>query len=384
MTSVNRTYLYYVPFVLAFFSTFISLTAYSSFISSNILLLIKLISITVLGFKILIDFEYELIKIYLVIIVTLILIFNTLITHSVDLLLLWTLMLGSKNIDAKKFTQLSFILITSSLIFTIISSAINIIPNYVYTRTGLDGKVTTRYSLGTSYPTIFGSILFFISLQYMNLYQKHSNYIRTLLVIIAAIIVSKVSDNRLVVVLLVIAAVISLIRLENLMKYMKKILWLIPYLLILFPMIFIYISYNYDWSSKNYILLNTFFNNRVTLSWQAFQDYPITLFGQFIKMNGFGNNNILSFGEQYFYIDSLPVLLLMRYGILIFILYLVYIFYFSKKLISSRDYMLLLIFILIVMYDIVDNKSISICLNPFPILLFNKYFIRNLPRSPKL
>ena len=98
--------------------------------------------------------------------------------------------------------------------------------------------------------------------------------------------------------------------------------------------------------------------------------YPIKLFGQPIIMNGYGANRILSYGEKYFYLDSLPVYLILGSGIVVFCLYVLSLFILVNWSIKINNAMLFICLLSIILYDLIDDKSLYFILNPAYSLLY--------------
>lgn len=369
-----REKLFYFSYIVTFFATFIPLTAFSVNISWKIFFIFKILACVILFFKIILDFDEPIKNIIYIIIITLILIISSFLLRNLNILIIWLFMLATKRININQFIKFNFFIVLFSLILVILFSKIGIIENYIYIR-NVDGINIVRQSLGTIYPTVLGSIIFFLLLQYIYIKDKWKQSY-ALLFILIAIIIDKLTDNRLIVYLCIVMAIISIFRLDKFVVKWVKISNVIRVISISIPVIFVIICYNYKWDVYFYQLVNKVLSGRLYLSWLGFQNYEVSFFGQQVQMNGWGGNHQLAYGEAYFYLDSLPIYLLINFGILIFTVYIFFNFIFIKKILKSGSSVLMIILLLIILYDIVDNKSILLCLNPFPLILFNQYVYR--------
>src|SRR5699024_9685889 len=188
----------------------------------------------------------------------------------------------------------------------IILCLFGIIPNLQYTR--FVGDTHIRYSLGTIYPTVFGSFIFFLLLQYT--YLKESlNYKNYLFILLVTLLTNFLTDNRLVTVLLLLLIlfrilisnkrIIDFLRVEKYKKFFLLFSF-IPLILIL------YLSITYDDTSQVYLTLNKLLSGRLRISYSGFKEYGISLLGKRLPIIGYGGN-VAEPISDYFYLDSLPV-----------------------------------------------------------------------------
>lgn len=375
MTSINKKIFFNFSYFLIALSTFLQLTVLANDIPDKVFLLMKLVAILSLIVKIFLDFDETIILSGSIIAVSIVLLINLYYVKNYSFILVWLLMLGSKNVDMKKLIKYNLIATSIVLIVVMILSKINVISNFIYFR-DVNGTQVTRESLGTIYPTVLGSIIFFLLLQYV--YCRKGWYrVDSVIFLLCGIFVDKLTDNRLVTILCTLMGIIAFFRLDRLFLKHYRLTKIVSYISIFLPVGFTMACYYYKWDSTIYSIANQILSGRIYLSWLGFQKYSLKIFAQIIQMNGSGNNREFAYGESYFYLDSLPIYLIINFGIIIFLLYFVYNYGFLKFCQKNNDISLFLILILIIIYDIVDDKSIYVGLNPFVLLLFNKYIYRN-------
>lgn len=361
-----------IIFVVAFIVNFIPLTMLSYKMPSMIFILGKALVLMLSLLKIVIydRFQYKEVIIYML--VSLTLLFNWYFTQYQDFIVLFFLSLSARGIDREYIVKLSLISLLIGTIFVILLSKVGVIENLIFLRYSYTG-VITRQSFGTIYPTVLGSIIFFITLQYLYL-RKKNNIFDIVIFGCTAFFIEYYTNNRLVVVLLLCVIIYCIINFFIDIDAMKvysliKYFWLV--VVVILPILFIYISQNYDNSTYWMFELNKLLSQRIRLSWEGFMNYPITIFGQHVNQNGWGGGKELGYGVEYFYLDSLPITLLLSKGVIIFIVYLFYNFCFIKKALDKKDTKLAIILTFIVIYDLVDDKSIRSSLNPFFIFSLN-------------
>src|SRR5699024_9235061 len=105
----------------------------------------------------------------------------------------------------------------------------------------------------------------------------------------------------------------------------------IPLILIL------YLSITYDDTSQVYLTLNKLLSGRLRISYSGFKEYGISLLGKRLPIIGYGGN-VAEPISDYFYLDSLPVDILLRNGAIAFITYLLYNFLVLKSCLKNNDF----------------------------------------------
>lgn len=359
--------LFYICFTFLFINEFCKLTVYSMIIPDKLMMIMKVTTYILILIKTFFFDRYsprEILIYSLTGVVVLIAVYFSNITILIDTFFFMILL---KNLKMEKVIKFNFILLLVALVFTIFLSLLNIIPNYEYYRYLTNGKRVTRNSFGTIYPTVLGSMIYFLYLQYV-LFLGKNRILLGLIGILLSIFVTYYTDNRLIFILLFAIGALILIKIIDssiIKKYIKMFMILLSFL----PIIVVYYSYNYI-HFPFLRTINNIVSNRLMISWQGFQMYPIKLFGQPIIMNGYGANRILSYGEKYFYLDILPVYLILGSGIVVFCLYVLSLFILVNWSIKINNAMLFICLLSIILYDLIDDKSLYFILNPAYSLLY--------------
>lgn len=232
------------------------------------------------------------------------------------------LIAGANDIDYRKILKVYFIVEIPMIICTMIVGYTGVITNLVYHRGD-----QVRMSFGFIYPTDFAAGIVFMITVWIVLRQARCTWIEIGMMIISVVLFEKYCDVRnseIVMMILIICVVYLKIRNKLGAKKGKgyipslllKILCLVaPYGLAGF-MILVSRFYRPDieWMAK----LNTLFSTRLSLGKEVFDRYDVQIWGQDIPMRGNGGSTEVV--ADYFFIDSSYVNILMRLGLVVFIL----------------------------------------------------------------
>lgn len=374
--SLLKERLYCISYLFAFLYSFLPMTmVYDVLIPSGIgKFLLVAASLTMLSKVIMFD-SFELKEFIFYVIIFIPIAINALIIDRYDILLLAILFVGSRNMDSKLILKLSLSILSVCLVVVILLSLINIIPNIKSQRLN---QPNLRYSLGTIFPTVFGSFVLFFSLQYF--YWREKVKVHDIVFItILAIVTHYLTDNRLVTLLMILLILIETALMkdsvnEKITDYLDneltKKVWRIIYFLPMLTMILLATTYR---GSGFHILMDRILSGRVSLSYRGFSEFGMKLLGQDLPLNGLGGLDFAQI-EAYFYLDSLPIALLIRNGIIIFLLYIVYNYKSIAVLFKEKNYRLLFLLTIIIFYDSIDDKSLKIAFNPFPLVMATYFY----------
>ena len=122
----------------------------------------------------------------------------------------------------------------------------------------------------------------------------------------------------------------------------------------------------YDNSSVFQYRLNQLFNMRLLLSFRAFQDYDITLFGQLLE---FVSSDQMSDTVRYFAIDNMFVYILFQWGLLLTSFYLFIHLVMGLHLWKRDNVLLMSILTITVLFSFIENQMIDVGVNIFLIYL---------------
>ena len=307
----------------------------------------------------------------LVVLVTLNSDYNALITT-------WIFIVASKNIDFDKFIELTYYTQLIMFIVVIYMFLNNYIQDFCIYRDNL-----LRHSLGFSHPNQLGIRVFLLMVSRCYCRRNKLNAIDIAIVIAAAFSVNKIANSKTSYYALLILAIISviyvaLIHMGSDMAAFSNILILIA---ITANVGSIVLSTN---NIKKIPMLRSFdmlMSKRFSQCYRTMNYYGISLFGQEVKLLV----KRPALGTFYhFWLDNAYMAILLRYGVLMFLvfsyLYLVAMVYLKR----SEQYYLLGIMSLYSIYGIMENNYFSISQNLFLIVLSFPIYIHITSKAPTI
>ena len=293
------------------------------------------------------------------------------------------LIAGANDIDYRKILKVYLIVEIPMTICAMIAGYTGVITNLVYHR----GE-QVRMSFGFVYPTDFAAGIIFMVTAWVVLRQVRCTWIEIGLMIISVILFEKYCDVRnseIVMMILIICVVYLKIRNKLAAKKGKeytpslllKILCLVaPYGLAGF-MILVSRFYRPDieWMAK----LNTLFSTRLSLGKEVFDRYDIQIWGQDIPMRGNGGSTEVV--ADYFFIDSSYVNILMRLGLVVFILVMLIISIIMIKNLN-HPYMLMAMAIVCI-HSVMEHHMFEVYYDVFLMLPLAKFDVKDIGKRQR-
>lgn len=293
------------------------------------------------------------------------------------------LIAGANDIDYRKILKVYLIVEIPMTICTMIAGYTGVITNLVYHR----GE-QVRMSFGFIYPTDFAAGIVFLVTAWVVLRQTRCTWVEIGLMIISVVLFEKYCDVRnseIVMMILIICVVYLKIRNKLAAKKGKeytpslllKILCLVaPYGLAGF-MILVSRFYRPDieWMAK----LNTLFSTRLSLGKEVFDRYDIQIWGQDIPMRGYGGSTEVV--ADYFFIDSSYVNILMRLGLVAFILVMLIISIIMIKNLN-HPYMLMAMAIVCI-HSVMEHHMFEVYYDVFLMLPLAKFDVKDIGKRQR-
>ena len=278
---------------------------------------------------------------------------------------------AARDIDFLKIAKITkkFLIIGTSIV--VISAIIGIIPNYAFYRD--DGGI--RQALGFTYvaqlPNIVLGIIF-LDLFIREKEKKDYNALRIIFYILISVIVYKITDVRNILYISIIFFCLYIIKEKGKKFYERKIVQAImicSYLICFSLSLVMSEIYNPEivWHNK----LNELISNRLSITRRTLDEYEINLFGNNIPM--YGVSSVLNGGhswEEYSYIDNAYMQILLKYGIVIFILISFSYTISIKKFFYEKNYTMCIWFFTMAISSIIADSMINIMYNCAILSLF--------------
>jgi len=277
------------------------------------------------------------------------------------------LIVGAKGIDFDKILKLYLGISVSCMIVTFTASQYGWIENLQYFNPRGD-EIYVRYCYGSAYPTDYAAHWFFIVLAAAVLW---ANYLKVKgivwLSLLTAFCVYFTSNAQTTMLCLIGFAALCVAE-RVLHKYMTQIEKLLRFVPVVCAGVFITLAYTFDpgksWMSK----LDTLLSFRLKLSKEGVDTFPIKLFGQNMIEVGLGSST--AGRDYYFFLDDSYIRILLKYGLVLFVVTLVLFMLLSKRASEEKRYILVMALVAIAVHSFMENRLIDIAFNPMMFAMF--------------
>jgi len=290
----------------------------------------------------------------------------------VDLLLI----LGAKNVPFRKLVQLYCGIVGTLLVITIVSSQVGLVENLVYG--SIYGR---RISFGINYPTDFTAYIFYLVMGYCYLRKGKLTYLELTGILglsVFSLVFCHARTNAIC--LLLTFAVFLYLKIRNRVsdnngshyimnpKFSRVLAFSMP----ICALCFISLTFLYHAQTSNiaFTTINSLVSNRLHLGSIGLERYGIHLFGSAFQMVGWGGSTTPR--AEYFFLDSSYVLLLIRYGLMVFLAVMTIFVLSSLRAEKQKDFALLWILTLISIQCMFEHHLLEIAYNPFLFLIFSE------------
>ena len=278
---------------------------------------------------------------------------------------------AARDIEFLKIAKWTKVFLLSATSIVIISAVIGIIPNYIFYRD--DGGI--RQALGFTYVGQLNNI--FLEIIFLDLFirekeNKQFNMLRILIYFFITYIIYKITDVRNIYYISLLFMILYIIKEKKKSFFERKIVQKVmigSYLICFAISIIMSELYNPEitWQSK----LNELISNRLSITHRTLQEYDITLFGNYIPM--YGVSSILNGGHswsEYSYIDNGYMQILLKYGLIIFVLISLSYTLFIKKSFKEDNIIMCIWFFVMALSSIITDSMLNIMYNCAILSLF--------------
>lgn len=384
--SINGRQVYFTAFLFYFLPMFLIETTFSPV--NRWLRLFAYISLPLLFFKIYVLDQWkkkELFAISLLLVIELIV---WRMTHYPDLLLIGPFIIGAKGVNFRDIISWYFYL-TLILVMTMMTlSLARIIPNLVY----YSASRPTRYALGMLYPSVIAAHYFYLALAYCYLRFGKLNVIDYLLIISGDVVCMLLTNTKLdFLATLLIIPVMIIAQQAYLGKKWSSIIAAFWWMAIpISASIMIFLSYFYNPSNHLLRKINSLFSGRLELGRLAFKKYDVNLLGRTIVEHSFAgikgqklNNAGEGLPQNYFYIDSSYMRMLLLWGFLAFIIVIVCLTFIALRSTVRKTFILSAVILVASLNFMFEPHIIQIIYNPFLLALLSNSQFNSLEKENK-
>lgn len=291
------------------------------------------------------------------------------------------LIIEARRVPYKKILMTCFAIGVFIMAVTILGALTGCIEDLIYA----DGK-RLKHAMGIVYTTDFGAHIFFLLSVYLVIREKTPGIILNIIFVVVSYLLYRISGTRCssgCILLLVIGGIYvkytnrvltDPLRESKWNKMKLRIIQLFDSCIALmapfcaFVMFFLTINH----SQEDFILgrLNNLFSGRLRFGKEAIETYGINLWGTAFNMIGAGGGDIVNPG--YNFIDSSYIMILVRYGFVLFVITLIGFVWLSFRAIKYGKRMLLLTLSIIMVQCTLEHHLLEIAYNSFFLLFFSE------------
>lgn len=261
-------------------------------------------------------------------------------------------------LETIEYSNVFFVIFISRLIMLVIVvmlSVLGILDTYQRTITKAGTVITSGYGLGFTHPNRLAYVFLFLSLIFICYKNQRLKKINVLCMLCLNLIGYKITKSRtLLVSILGVTFIICMYQSKYFKQITKKILKIMAIIImplcaaisIIIPRLMLIAT------GKVQIILyaiNGLFSSRFTHVYRAFLNYPITLFG---GVNDFSELETL---YNYSTVDNGYIRLLYGFGIIGFVLFILFSTICIKSIVAQEEYIYLIAYIAIAVWGINEN-----------------------------
>ena len=293
------------------------------------------------------------------------------------LFLLYTavIIVGMEDIDYHQILKLYLLTVGLGFAITVLAGLTGTITNYIYIR----AERGIRSSLGICYPTDLASTYFYILLFLWVAWKELPDWVMCILSVSSLYLSARIaySSTGVICSLLFFAALLYHMLEQRInVKIPRKFVFLVVdnLLTAAFPIFgggFFALMIIYAKGMKIGYKLDGFLSQRLRLSVEAFRNYGVKLFGTPFEQVGAGFSSIVP--GDYNFVDSSYPLILIRYGIVLFLVSCVLWCLMTKKAIQMGDQRLALVMALIAFHSVSEHHFIEMQDNVLLAMPFASY-----------
>lgn len=280
------------------------------------------------------------------------------------------LIVGAYKINYKKILKVYLGVSVPIIIWTMIAARLELVTNLIYNQ---EGRV--RESFGFVYPTDFAAHVFFVVVAWVLLRQVKCSLFELggMIILVVFLAANCDSRNSELGILLIVGGVIYLkvmdyIAVKKNKKYYpsKLIKWVCLGSPIIFAPVMILLCRFYNPNNQIMSFLNKVTTERLKLGKRTFDNYDIQILGQYVDM--VGNGGSTEKPAYYTFIDCSYINILMRYGLLIFIVVLIILEIIMLK--NRSNLYILGLIVVICLHSVMEHHLFEFYYNVFIILPF--------------
>lgn len=297
-------------------------------------------------------------------IITVLLILVTMQSEDNLLLKVFIIAIAYGDIELKKFIKLDVIIRILFMFTVILLYNIGLTENYFMFRE--DG--TIRSSMGFAHPNNFGQYLLVVCADLVLLRFEKIKFIDYIYLFCSIFLINHFSNSRTSQVCLVvlIIAIILLKKRIDIMNF-KLVRVIIINSFLIFTIISIFLANSYKANESWAIKLDGLVSNRISYASRFLEYYDIKLFGNEIEMKY--TQEARANGEQPWVLDNSYLVILLRYGIIAYIIIYLIMLTITRELYKKKEYVIIMLWFIFGINAIFENTIFKIQFNTLLVVL---------------
>lgn len=278
-----------------------------------------------------------------------------------------------KKLDFDKLIKIAFKIFSVAFFITVGLTLLKILPNWEFNRGTL-----TRYSLGFDYAATGVSVYLVTIMMYFYIRKNNATYMELLVLELINIFVYRYTDGRLGFVLITLILLVQLLsKFEFIIntfnsKFIQKLLKIICHtlpiiLFILYHLLIIMYANNSPIANK----ANKLLSNRIKLTYQAYRNYDVKLFGDNIKWYSWAGYGYSETDEDFTYnlVDTAYSRMIFDYGLIFSALLILGYREILIKNYNEKNYWLLFVIIFVLIWAFLEPIILNLGRNAFALAL---------------
>ena len=285
----------------------------------------------------------------------------------IDVIIGGFLIAGCIDVQADRILKIWTVVVVTVIIIAAFTALCGIIENYTYISFREYGY-RVRGSLGIIFPTDSATWILFGLAYIWAAWKKITDEAMILVTCIAMALFYYYQNGQTAV--LCGAILVVFIILDMILEKKGKgkicdhiIFWLITVAIPAATAMLVVFAHLYGKGSGLARRLDGIIDLRISESYTGISSYGIKLLGTNFKMYGFGNGNVDN-AYKYFYLDSSYINILVRFGIIVFVIYVLLWILTARKALKAGDRRLLLVALLITIQSAEEHHFAGVIYNP--------------------
>lgn len=304
----------------------------------------------------------NILKILFVVSIALITFYSGLNSNRTDFYIieLFLLIIVSKNLEFKNMIKFDFTFKFFNIIIIIFLAKFDIIENLIFYRNGI-----MREALGFTHPNILGAILTSTAIDLMYIYyiEQKKGIFPIAFTLISLFIIYFIANSRASFCLLIFVFIHYMLKNKKIIMYIKYFKPIITTMFIICSLLSLYLTHLYAINNEFGIIADKILSGRLYFNNIYLKHHSLNLFGNILYFTG--NEALMYYGRYNMILDNSYVYLLLRFGIVITIIFALLFYFLIKKSYESKNYFLIYIILGFLIYGMFERHTFIVFYNPF-------------------